>query len=199
MMRAVASASTTATSWMAAHIVTTGKPRFPSETCSSGNEMRTVRRRRDALEREDDEGVERGDPDVHPALAGPSLAMQPVPGQDRVHEADEDASDQDVVVHAPDTGVENPHAHEEGGGQDDGETGEREAGSHRGVGDPPLHDPSRARSVNRSATEPSGRTHVASRRSSTTSTWRNCRVRSATAVKELWPTGVVLQPPPLTT
>ena len=58
---------------------------------------------------------------------------------------------------------------------------------------------SRARSVNRSAIEPSGRTHVALRRSSTTSTWRNWSVRSATAVNELWPTGVVLQPPPLTT
>jgi hypothetical protein len=68
---------------------------------------------------------------VRPALADPFLAMQPIPGQDRVHEADEDARDQDVVVHAPDTGVENPRAHEEGRGQDDGEAGEREAGSHR--------------------------------------------------------------------
>src|SRR5262245_46780271 len=107
---------------------------------------------------------------------------------------------QDVVVDAADARVQHLlGANGDGRGEDDDEAGKRDARGYGDVGGPAAQVPSRARSVKRSATEPSARRHVPVKRSSTTSTWRNCSVRSATAVNALRPTGVVLQPPPLTT
>lgn len=60
------------------------------------------------------------------------------------------------------------------------------------------HRPSLARSSNRSATLPSARMQSATRRSPRTSTSMKCRMEWALTVKELVPTAVVLQPPPLT-